>query len=122
MKISYSYSLEEFREAFQAIAARHEAKIEKLLKRYSPDLVHLHGCFEKHSRKREHAFSLTLSLPTGKLHATATESEVRLSAKKAFSDLEKQLKKHQSLLRKDYEWKRKRPLSGGTDHGATAAD
>jgi len=27
----------------------------------------------------------------------------------AFSDLETQLKKHQSLLRKDYQWKRKRP-------------
>jgi len=33
---------------------------------------------------------------------------VRTSCKKAFSDLEAQVKKHQEKLRKDYEWKRKR--------------
>jgi hypothetical protein len=31
-----------------------------------------------------------------------------MSARKAFVDLEKQIKKHQARLRKDYEWKRKR--------------
>jgi len=34
---------------------------------------------------------------------------VRASCKKAFSELEVQVKKHQERLRKDYEWKRKRP-------------
>jgi hypothetical protein len=35
---------------------------------------------------------------------------VRTSCKKAFSELEAQVKKHQAKLRKDYEWRRKRPL------------
>jgi len=48
-------------------------------------------------------------LPTGSLHATGAGKNVRASCKMAFSDLETQLKKHQSLLRKDYQWKRKRP-------------
>jgi ribosome-associated translation inhibitor RaiA len=50
-----------------------------------------------------------LSLPTGTLHATAASTSVRSSCKKAFTELEAQVKKHQSRLRKDYEWKRKRP-------------
>lgn len=122
MKISYTHLLEEFREAFQAIAARHEAKIEKLVKRYAPDLVHLHGFFEKHPRKREHTFSLTLALPTGQLHSSAKGSDVHASAKMAFAELEQQLKKHQSRLRKDYEWKRKRPHRPRAGQEASAAD
>jgi hypothetical protein len=34
---------------------------------------------------------------------------VLAGAKMAFSELCAQVKKHQALLRKDYEWKRKRP-------------
>ena len=40
--------------------------------------------------------------------ATGEAATVRTSCKKAFSDLEAQVKKHQEKLRKDYEWKRKR--------------
>jgi hypothetical protein len=35
---------------------------------------------------------------------------VRTSCKKAFAELVAQVKKHQAKLRKDYEWKRKRPI------------
>ncbi len=74
------------------------------------DLVQLHGAFSKTPRTDETCFTLNLSLPTGTLHATGTGSTVRTSCKKAFSDLEAQVKKHQAKLRKDYEWRRKRPL------------
>ncbi len=53
--------------------------------------------------------SLNLCLPTGTLHATGTGESVRATCKQAFSELEVQVKKHQSRLRRDYEWKRKRP-------------
>jgi ribosome-associated translation inhibitor RaiA len=33
---------------------------------------------------------------------------VRLSIKQAFAEIERQVKKHQSRLRRDYQWKRKR--------------
>ena len=49
---------------------RQAAKLEKLLKRYSPDLVKLHGDIEKHPRKESYTFTVNLSLPTGTLHAT----------------------------------------------------
>ncbi len=53
-------------------------------------------------------FPANLSLPTGPLHATATGPNPAASARKAFVELEKQIKKHQARLRKEHEWKRKR--------------
>src|SRR5260370_15716449 len=90
---------------------RHIQKLSRLLKSYEPDLVQLHGVFSKNPHNRDHSFSLNLSLPTGTLHATGIGDNVRASCKKAFTEHELQVKKHQSRLRKDYQWKRKRPRS-----------
>jgi ribosome-associated translation inhibitor RaiA len=111
MKLSISYKYVESHDAVEAEAARSMKKLGRLLKSYEPDLIKLHGVFSKNPRHEEHSFSLNLSLPTGTLHATGTGGNVRASCKKAFSELELQVKKHQSLLRRDYEWKRKRPLA-----------
>ena len=110
MKISICYKHVDSHTTVESEVDRHVVKLEKLLKAYSPDLVQLHGIFEKNSHKKEEqSCTLNLSLPTGQLHATGTDPHVRVSCKRAFSELESQLKKHQSRLRKDYEWKRKRP-------------
>jgi ribosomal subunit interface protein len=109
MKISISYKHVESHTTVETEVDRHVFKLERLLKTYSPDLVQLHGTFAKNAHKEEQSCTLNLSLPTGTLHATGTDSHVRVSCKRAFSELEAQLKKHQSRLRKDYEWKRKRP-------------
>ncbi len=108
MKLSVSYKHVKFREPVEAETTRYVAKLGKLLKRYAPDLVQLHGSFAKQPRKVEFTFSLNLSLPTGTLHATGVGPNARLSVKKAFAELEGMVKKHQSKLRKDYQWKRKR--------------
>jgi ribosomal subunit interface protein len=108
MKIAISYKHIELREPVETQAGHYLAKLGKLLKSYSADLVQLHAGFEKHPRKEEFSFSLNLSLPTGILHATGIGTDVRSSVKQAFEELESQVKKHQSRLRKDYEWKRKR--------------
>ena len=111
MKLSISYKNVESHEPVEAEVERHRGKLEKLLKSYVPDLVQLHGAFAKnsHKHKEEQTCTLNLSLPTGTLHASATGTSVRTSCKKAFAELESQVKKHQAKLRKDYEWKRKRP-------------
>jgi ribosome-associated translation inhibitor RaiA len=109
MKLSISYGLEEWRESIEKETQRHVAKMEKLLKRYAPDLVQLHGSIEKRPRRQEYLFSLNLSLPTGRLHATGEAAGVRACVNAAFAEIEAQIKKHMALLRKDYEWKRKRP-------------
>jgi ribosomal subunit interface protein len=109
MKISISYKHVDAHETVEKQSERHIAKLARLLKSYEPDLVQLHGVFSKNSHNQEHSFSLNLSLPTGTLHATGIGDTLRASCKEAFTELEVQVKKHQSRLRKDYEWKRKRP-------------
>jgi ribosomal subunit interface protein len=109
MKLSISYKHVEAQKPVEAVVERHVGKLEKLLQSYSPDLVQLHGVFSKNSRTDENSCALNLSLPTGTLHATGTGATMRSGCKQAFSELEAQVKKHQAKLRKDYEWKRKRP-------------
>jgi ribosomal subunit interface protein len=108
MKITYSHIEPEFRQAVERESQRHIEKLNRLLKRYAPDLVVLHGSLEKTPRKNEYNFSVNLTLPTGALHASAAGADVRGSVKAAFAELESQVKKHQEKLRKDYVWKRKR--------------
>jgi ribosome-associated translation inhibitor RaiA len=109
MNILVNYKNVSLREPVEVEVTRHIGKLERLLRAYAPDLVQLHGAFDKHPRKVEFSFALRLSLPTGTLNATGEGATVRLSVKHAFGELEQHVKKHQSLLRKDYEWKRKRP-------------
>jgi ribosomal subunit interface protein len=112
MKLSISYKHVDSHKPVEAEATRCISKLGRLLKSYDPDLVQLHGVFSKNPHNQEHSFSLNLSLPTGTLHATGSGENFRASCKQAFSELEAQVKKHQSRLRKDYEWKRKRPRAG----------
>jgi ribosome-associated translation inhibitor RaiA len=108
MKISISYRYVESPHPGEKAVGRHLAKITTLLKSYAPDLVQIHGSFAKHPRRTEYTFSVNLSLPTGTLHASGVGPDPRACARKGFVELETQIKKHQSRLRKDYEWKRKR--------------
>ena len=109
MKVTIRNAHEEWREPVEKETQRQAAKLEKLLKRYAPDLVLLHADIEKQPRKERYKFVINLSLPTGTLHATGEGFDVLASVKVAFGEICTQCKKHQALLRKDYEWKRKRP-------------
>ena len=111
MKLSISYKHVAAHHDAEAETSRFVNKLEKLLQAYEPDLVQLHGVFSKNRHNDEHSFSLNLSLPTGSLHATGSGKNIRASCKQAFTELEVQIKKHQSLLRRDYQWKRKRPIA-----------
>ena len=108
MKVSYSQIENELRESIENECQRQVAKLNKLLKRYDPDLVQLHCTLEKTPRRTEFGLSLNLTLPTGSLQATGHGALARSGAKVAFAELENQLKRHQEKLRKDYTWKRKR--------------
>ncbi len=109
MKLNIRHEHAEWRQPIEKETLRQQVKLNKLLKRYSPDLVQLHGDIEKHPRKEDYVFTLHLSLPTGALHANGEGTDVLACVKAAFNELCAQVKKHQALLRKDYEWKRKRP-------------
>jgi ribosome-associated translation inhibitor RaiA len=111
VKITIRNAHEEWRDPVEKETHRQTEKLEKLLKRYAPDLVLLHCDIEKHPRMETYTFTVNLSLPTGTLHATGEGEDVLASVKIAFAEICTQCKKHQALLRKDYEWKRKRPLA-----------
>lgn len=113
MNIALSYKHLAAREPVETEVVRYMRKIGKLLQSYQPDMVQLHGAFEKHPRKEEYLFSLNLSLPTGTLHATGEGSLMRLSVKHAFSELTAQIKKHQAKLRGDYQWRKRKRLPAG---------
>jgi ribosomal subunit interface protein len=109
MKITYSNIEPDVRRFVEDESAHFIEKLNRLLKRYAPDLVLLHGSMEKTPHKIEFSYSVNLTLPTGTLHATGVGADVRKSVKAAFAEIESQVKKHQAKLRKDYIWKRKRP-------------
>jgi ribosome-associated translation inhibitor RaiA len=109
MKISISYKDVEKHRPTRKELAHFEAKLSRLLKTYDPDAVQLRGAFSQNPRSGEYTLSATLTLPMETLHATGTSPHIRACCKQAFGELEAQLKKHKQRLRKDYEWKRKRP-------------
>ena len=108
MNVSISYKHVDSQQAVATEVLRRLDKLGKLLRSYEPDLVQLKGVFSTNKRTEEQSLALTLSLPTGTLHATGNGKNVLAGCKKAFSEIELQIKKHQSLLRREHEWKRKR--------------
>jgi ribosomal subunit interface protein len=110
MKVTYSHIEQEYRRTIEHETERHTDKLNRILKRYEPALVRLHESLEKSPHKTEYSFSVNLTLPTGTMHATGVGADVLGSAKAAFAELEKQVTKHQQKLRKDYVWKRRRPV------------
>lgn len=108
MKTTYTNVTAERRKAMEHDFERHTEKLNRFLKHYDPDSIELHSSLEELPKKGEFDFSLNLILPTGKLYATGSGSDVLTSVKAAFAEIEVQVKKHQQKLRKDYVWKRKR--------------
>ncbi len=90
MKLSVSFKDLENHKSVEKEMENAVKKLNVLLKTYQPDLVQLHAVFAKRPRNDEHTLTCAC-------------------CKKAFHEIESQVKKHKSLLRKDYEWKRKRP-------------
>lgn len=109
MNILVNYKHVNLRKPVDSEVARHIGKLGRLLKAYAPDLIQLRGAFGQDPRTSDYLFALRLSLPTGTLNVNGEGRTVRLSVKHAFLEIERQVKKHQSKLRRDYEWKRKRP-------------
>jgi len=112
MNVSISYKHVESQPVVANEVMRRLDKLGKLLRSYEPDLIQIKGVFSQNPRTEEQSLALTLSLPTGTLRATGNGKNVLAGCKKAFSDLESQIKKHQSLLRREHEWKRQRGARG----------
>jgi len=108
MNVSISYKHVSAQQPVAAEMVRRLDKLGRLLKSYQPDLVQVHGVFSRNLRTEEQSLSLTVSLPTGSLHATGGGKNTLAACKQAFSEIEEQVKKHQALLRHEHDWERKR--------------
>lgn len=76
----------------------HIQKLNRRLRAFKPDLVHLHAVVD-HGARQELSTSLNLRLPSGQMAASSSSSTASASAKAAFVDLLAQLTKHKDLLR-----------------------
>ena len=108
MQVHFSYQHGSPHQELERIIDMHVRKLEKLLVRFSPDLVHLHGVVEFGTPKSGTGCSLNLWLPTARLHARERGKDVPAALRAAFHHVEDQLKKHKEVLRREGEWKRKR--------------
>ena len=110
MNVSISYKHVEAQKPVEVEVTRRLDKLSRLLKTYQPDMVQLKGVFSSNQRTEEQSCALTLSLPNGTLHATGNGKNVLAGCKKAFSEIESQVKKHQSRLRFHSCSRRRRPI------------
>lgn len=76
----------------------HIQKLNRRLRAFKPDLVHLHAVLE-HAPRQGLCTTLNLRLPSGQMAAQSTSSTASASLRAAFVDLLGQLTKHKDLLR-----------------------
>lgn len=86
-------------------------KLERRLRVFKPDLVHLHAIVDQQDGQGPSA-SLNLRLPSGQMAVQNTAENVLAAVKAAFPDLIAQLTKHKDLLRGDFSRKRRRAGRG----------
>ena len=88
MLFTMTYKNVDLHEPMETGAAPHIVKLEKLLQSYSQDAVLLHGVIAKSVKKEEYLLTLTLTIPTGKLHCVGKAENIRKSLKTCFAELE----------------------------------
>lgn len=96
---SYKHTVKDAQ--IERLLGRRTEKLRKLLKTFSPDLVHLHGTLEMQKPREGFVSSLNLRLPVGQVHALQAGRSAIDSLRGAFNELERQLKKEKELLRGD---------------------
>ena len=74
------------------------SKLQKYIKRFKDDLVHLHGSLDKNPHKEEFYASLSLYLPTATLHCREAAEDSMSAVSRAFLGLIRQAEKHTDKL------------------------
>ncbi len=106
MQIHFSYHHVVRNEQLDKSIQLNIRKLEKLLTHFSPDLVHLNGSLEMNAAGKKPSCSLTLSLPTTRLHAKEEGGNVLTDLQACFHQIIEQVKKHKQALRHEGEWHR----------------
>ena len=90
---------------------REVKKLQRRLNHFPEDGVQLNGVIEARIGKELHTCTLTLRLPGKTLHTTNEGYKIFESMDTAFEDIEKQLGKYITQLRREQFWKKGRAQS-----------
>jgi len=102
MKTTFTVSHVEEDPAFKEYFDQKAAKAKKYLKRFSDDLVYLHGVLDKNPHKKDEFFaSLSLFLPSVAIHCRERGQDHVAALNAAFLDLARQIEKHKSKLTRE---------------------
>lgn len=82
-------------------------KLNRRLRAFRPDLVHLKGLIEQNSPREGAVVSWNLRLPSGQMAAHESAANVLGALKAASDDLVLQVGKHKALLRSSHKWHRR---------------
>src|SRR5437763_3274850 len=106
MNLHFSYKAAKSADVDHEIQ-QHVKKLQKRLKAFSPDLVHLHGTVDCGAGPKVGCeVTLNLRLPTGQIAAQDSGTNAQAALKKAFAELISQLNKHKGMLRNEHNWVR----------------
>ncbi|HEV7220049.1 MAG: hypothetical protein ACHP8A_15805 [Terriglobales bacterium] len=82
-------------------------KLNRRLRAFRPELVHLKGLIEENSPPQGAVVSWNLRLPSGQMAAQKSAANVLAAVKAASDDLILQVRKHKDLLRSSHKWRRR---------------
>lgn len=82
-------------------------KLNRRLRAFRPELVHLKGLVEENSPRQGAVVSWNLRLPSGQMAAQEAGANVLAALKAASDDLILQVGKHKDLLRSSHKWRRR---------------
>ncbi|MBI4443538.1 MAG: hypothetical protein HY649_09220 [Acidobacteria bacterium] len=108
MHVHFSYQHVSHNLQIDKAIRQYVAKLERLLNRFSNDLIRLHGLLEYNAAHQGPSCSLNLWLPTSQLHARHEGGTPLTALQTSFNHLIEQVKKHKQVLRREDVWKRRR--------------
>lgn len=99
---------EEHKQSARALWDKKHDRIERLLKRYDPELCELHLTLYYHENRNFWELRAVLYLPTGTLAAHETKGTMHDVINIVADELAREIKRHKELVRKDYLYRRRR--------------
>ena len=105
MNVHLSYRVQKSPDLEKEINRQIE-KLQKRLRVFRPELVHLKAVVEQNSPREGTHVSLNLRLPSGQLAAEEKASSPTAAIKTAFDELMQQITRHKELLRSSHKWRR----------------
>jgi RNA polymerase sigma factor (sigma-70 family) len=107
MNVHFSYKIAKTTD-LENLLQQQTDKLNRLLRVFRPELVHLKGSLVENSPHEGYVVALNLRLPSGQMAAQEKSDTLTGAVKAVFSELANQLKKHKELLRNERNWPRRR--------------